>query len=182
MNYVEPIRNVTVLENMCDYLEKTNERNLVLFQMGIYTGLRVSDILKLRVKDVKDKEIFSIKETKTGKKKMIMINPILKRTLKHYCEDKEGKEFLIKSRNGYNNPLTRERAYQIIKELGEMFGIYDLGTHSMRKTFGYHYYQQTKDIALLQKIFNHSSPSITLRYIGVDQDYENRAYKTFRYK
>lgn len=76
--------------------------------MGIYTGLRVSDILKLRVKDVKDKEIFSIKETKTGKKKMIMINPILKRTLKHYCEDKEGKEFLIKSRNGYNNPLTRE--------------------------------------------------------------------------
>ena len=182
MNYVEPIRNVTVLENMCDYLEKTNERNLVLFQMGIYTGLRVSDILKLRVKDVKDKEIFSIKETKTRKKKMIMINPILKRTLKHYCEDKEGKEFLIKSRNGYNNPLTRERAYQIIKELGEMFGIYDLGTHSMRKTFGYHYYQQTKDIALLQKIFNHSSPSITLRYIGVDQDYENRAYKTFRYK
>lgn len=113
---------------------------------------------------------------------MIMINPILKRTLKHYCEDKEGKEFLIKSRNGYNNPLTRERAYQIIKELGEMFGIDDLGTHSMRKTFGYHYYQQTKDIALLQKIFNHSSPSITLRYIGVDQDYENRAYKTFRYK
>lgn len=180
MNYVEPIRDVTVLENMCDYLEKTNERNLVLFQMGIYTGLRVSDILKLRVKDVKKKQI-TINETKTGKKKVIMINPILKRTLNHYCADKKENEFLIKSRNGYNNPLTRERAYQIIKELGEMFGIDDLGTHSMRKTFGYHYYQQTKDIAFLQKIFNHSSPAITLHYIGIEQDYQDRAYNRFRY-
>lgn len=181
MNYVEPIRDVTVLENMCDYLEKTNERNLVLFQMGIYTGLRVSDILKLRVKDVKNKKQLTIKENKTGKKKIIMINPILKKTLNHYCSDKKDNEFLIKSRNGYNNPLCRERAYQIIKELGDMFGIDDLGTHSMRKTFGYHYYQQTKDIAFLQKIFNHSSPAITLRYIGIEQDYQDRAYYRFRY-
>ena len=110
-----------------------------------------------------------------------MFNPILKRTLNHYCADKKDNEFLIKSRNGYNNPLTRERAYQIIEELGEMCGIDDLGTHSMRKTFGYHYYHQTKDIAFLQKIFNHSSPAITLHYIGIEQDYQDRAYNRFRY-
>ena len=62
-----------------------------------------------------------------------------------------------------------------------MFNVDCLGCHSMRKTFGYHYYKQTKDIALLQKIFNHSSPAITLAYIGIDQDRMDRAYTTFRY-
>lgn len=181
MNFVEPIRDPIVLENMCDYLEKTNERNLVLFQMGLYTGLRISDILKLRVRDVKNRKYITLKEKKTGKNKMIEINPVLKRTLNHYCSDKDDKEFLIKSRQGKNSPLKRAQAYNIIKELGEEFGVEDLGTHTMRKTFGYHYYQKTKDVALLQKIFNHSSPAITLRYIGIEQDYMDKAYKQFRY-
>ena len=152
MNFVEPIRDTVILENMCDYLANTNERNLVLFQMGLYTGLRISDILKLRVKDVKNKKYIMLKEKKTGKSKMIELNPILKRTLKHYCSGKDEKEFLIKSRQGKNCPLKRAQAYNIIKELGEEFGIENLGTHTMRKTFGYHYYQQKKDVALLQKI------------------------------
>ena len=46
----------------------------------------------------------------------------------------------------------------------------NVGTHTMRKTFGYHHYQQFKDVAILQYILNHSSPSITLRYIGIEQD------------
>lgn len=46
----------------------------------------------------------------------------------------------------------------------------DIGTHTMRKTFGYHYYKRIKDIATLQQIFNHSVPSITKRYIGITQD------------
>lgn len=54
-----------------------------------------------------------------------------------------------------------------------------IGTHSMRKTFGYHHYQQFKDIALLQKIFNHSSQLITLRYIGIDQEQIDYTYNNF---
>ena len=96
-------------------------------------------------------------------------------------DDKDPKEFLIKSREGYNRPINRNRAYQVIKELGEVFDIDNLGTHTMRKTFGYHYYRKTKDVATLQKIFNHSSPAITLQYIGVIQDDLNRAYNNFRY-
>lgn len=181
INFVEPIRDLDTLENMCNYLEKTNKRSYVLFLMGIYTGLRVSDILKLKVNDVKDKRQIVLREKKTGKQKFIEINPILKRAIKDYVEDKDPNDFLIKSQKGYNRPITRERAYVILKELGEMFNVPYLGTHSMRKTWGYHYYKQTKDIALLQQIFNHSSPAITLHYIGIDQDRMNRAYKTFRY-
>ena len=55
----------------------------------------------------------------------------------------------------------------------------NIGTHSMRKTFGYHHYKQFKDVALLQKIFNHSSQQITLRYIGIEQDQIDYSYNNF---
>ncbi|MEG1310669.1 MAG: site-specific integrase [Romboutsia sp.] len=191
MNYVEPIRDSEILSNMCLYLKENNDRNYVMFLLGIYTGLRISDILKLRVKDVIDltnkkdkrriKKQIILREQKTSKQKIIKINPILKEPLEEYVQDKEMYEYLIKSRQGFNKQISRKRAYEILKELGEIFDVESLGCHSMRKTFGYHYYKQTKDIALLQKIFNHSSPAITLAYIGIDQDRMNKAYTTFRY-
>jgi integrase len=92
-----------------------------------------------------------------------------------FCADKTDDEYLIKSRNEENKPLTRFMAYKILSEAGKSFGLERIGTHTLRKTFGYHYYKQTKDVALLQKMFNHSDPSITLRYIGIMQDDINNA-------
>lgn len=181
MNFVEPIRDLTILENMCTYLKSSNERDYIMFMMGIYTGLRISDILKFRIYDVKDKRQIVLREKKTGKQKFIEINPELKKAIKEYTYDKDPNDFLIKSQKNYNKPITRERAYVILKQLGDMFNVPYLGTHSMRKTWGYHYYKKTKDIALLQKIFNHSSQAITLYYIGIDQDRMDKAYKDFRY-
>ena len=54
-----------------------------------------------------------------------------------------------------------------------------IGTHTMRKTFGYHHYKKFKDIVLLQKMFNHSNSSITLRYIGIDEEEILKGYKNF---
>lgn len=181
MNYVEPIRDLDTLENMCRYLKASNERNYVLFLMGIYTGLRISDILKLKIRDVKGKHEIRLRETKTGKHKSIPINSILKKALEEYFLGKDPDDYIVKSRVGYNKPISREMAYKILDGLGRSFGIETLGTHTMRKTFGYHYYKKTKDVALLQTIFNHSSPSITLRYIGIVQDDINKAYKDFRF-
>ncbi|MFP3813497.1 tyrosine-type recombinase/integrase, partial [Bacillus sp. SIMBA_005] len=56
----------------------------------------------------------------------------------------------------------------------------DIGTHTLRKTFGYHFYKQTKDVAMLQEIFNHSDQRTTLRYIGINQDAMNNAMKKFK--
>lgn len=181
MNFVEPIRDLEKLESMCAYLEETNPRNNVLFSMGIYTGLRVGDILKLRIKDVHDKRFITIKESKTGKTKPIEVNPILRRILKEYTKDKNQNEFLIKSREQTNKAISRVMAYKIIREVGEMFGVDNLGTHTMRKTFGYHYYKRTHDVVTLQKLFNHSSATITLRYIGIEQDDLNKAYRNIKY-
>ena len=70
--------------------------------------------------------------------------------------------------------------YRFLNEACEKLGIsINVGTHTMRKTFGYHHYKQFNDIALLQKILNHSSPSITLRYIGIDQETIDISYNNF---
>lgn len=66
-----------------------------------------------------------------------------------------------------------------LPKIHKFIGSISIGTHSMRKTFGYHHYQQFRDIALLQKIFNHSSQLITLRYIGIDQEQIDYTYNNF---
>lgn len=150
----------------------------MLFVFGINTGLRIQDMLKLRVRDVKGDHII-MREMKTDKQKWLKINPTLKRELKRYTADMDDYDFLFKSREGKNKPLTRDMAYKIFRKAAKEFGLVDIGTHTCRKTFGYHMYQKYKDITLVQKIFNHSSPDITMRYIGMDQDTMDEAISRF---
>lgn len=180
MNYVEPIRDASKVEDIAITLKKKSERNYIMFMLGIYSGLRISDILKLKVKDVKNREYINIREKKTNKQRVFPINTYLKKELKKYCDRRELNEYLIKSRTGCNSPLSREMAYLIIRKAGEENGIANLGTHSMRKTFGYHFYKAYKDIVTLQRIFNHADPSVTLHYIGIEQGYINSKIKGFR--
>lgn len=181
MNYVEPIRDNNKLEDILKYLKKNNFRNYILFCLGLYTGLRISDILRLQVKHVKDRDTIRIREKKTNKNKVIKINKFLKKELNDYIEGKEEHEYLIASSKDGINPITRQHAYNIVKDTCEKFGIYNVGTHSLRKTFGYNYYNKTKNIAVLQNIFNHSEPSVTLRYIGINQDTISDAYESIVY-
>ncbi|SKC04755.1 Phage integrase family protein [Lysinibacillus sp. AC-3] len=55
-----------------------------------------------------------------------------------------------------------------------------MGTHTLRKTFGYHFYLKSKDIVALQALFNHSSPETTLRYVGINQDVLDKAMDNFK--
>lgn len=153
----------------------------MLFLFGIYSGLRISDILKLRVRDVKGKDKIIMKEMKTKKDRRFQINKKLKKELDNYIKEKKDYEFLFKSRKGCNKPITRQQAWQILKEAGEKFGIESIGTHTLRKTFGYHLYMQTKNIALVQKILNHSSPEITMVYIGITQDAMDKAINNLNF-
>lgn len=66
-------------------------------------------------------------------------------------------------------------AWKIIKEAAEAVGVKDIGTHSLRKTWAYHSYKAGTDIVIIQDMLNHSSPAITLRYIGITQDEKDRA-------
>lgn len=179
MNFVEPIRDADVFNDIQATLKVENTRNYVLVLTGTYTGLRISDILKLKVKDVKDKKYIDIKEQKTGKRNLIEINPLLRKTYKEYTESMDLEEYLFRKSN-INKPISRTMAWKIMKKIGNRFGVENLGTHTLRKTFGFHYYKQTGDIATLMQMFNHSKESITLNYIGITQDKMNKARRDFK--
>lgn len=128
---------------------------------------------------VQNLEYIEIKEQKTGKYKKFPINETLKKALSEYIIGKNPNEYLFASKKG-NNPITRIQAYRIINDACSKAGITArIGTHTLRKTFGYHFYNEKKDIALLQSILNHSAPSITLSYIGINQDIINNNLRSF---
>ena len=178
MKFVEPIRKLSDIEKIKKKL-KPHPRDLLLFAFGINTGLRISDILKLKVKDVKNKKHLTIIEQKTHKYKKILIMSELRNQIKKYTKYKSNDTYLFKTRYT-NQPISRVQAYRIINDACKEANIKEnVGTHTLRKTFGYHFYQQTKDIALLQDILNHSSPKVTLRYIGLNQDIIDESLKNF---
>ena len=184
MNYVEPIRDKRKIKEMKEELKKNGTRDYLLFIFGINVGLRISDIIKLKVEDIMDytggiKNHIEIREEKTKKTKRFKINPILAEELYQYVKNLNMTDYIFQSRNGNNRHITRERAYIILNNAALSIGLQNIGTHTLRKTFGYHFYQQTHDVALLQQLFNHSSPSITLKYIGINQDILDKAYDNF---
>ena len=179
MNKVEPIRSKEKIKEMKTELLKSSLRNYMLFVVGINTCLRISDILKLKVEDIKHTSHIEIREGKTNKGKRFFINSELRKELDRYIKNMNDHEYLFQSRNGINKPLSRSQTYRILSEAGENVGLEKIGCHSTRKTFGYHHYQQHKDVALLQELFNHSAPSITLDYIGVNQDVIDNSLKEF---
>lgn len=181
MNTVEPIRDIELVWDIADYLREQSERNYVLFLCGIYTGLRISDILKLQVRDVRKKQYVMMREKKTGKEKKFPINKELRPILEAYIKDKPDYEYLFHGRQG-KKPITRQQAYNIISSAGREFGLDSIGTHTLRKTFGYHMYKQTGDIATLKDILNHSDISITFRYIGINQETKDDRIESLTYR
>ena len=180
MEFVEPIRDKNCIEEVKNELLKNGYRDFLLFVAGINTGLRISDLLSLKVADVKDKTHIEIREAKTGKNKRFFLNPTLKSCFDNYIQNKRPDEYIFSSRKGSNRPLGRIQAYRIINNAVKQVGICDkIGTHTLRKTFGYWHYQQFKDVAVLQNIFNHSAPSVTLRYIGINADIVDRTIAEF---
>jgi integrase len=175
---VQPIRTLEKLEDMKWSLKRhCSERDYILFLIGINTGLRVSDLLNIKIKDIKNKKRITIKEGKTDKPRTIQLTNIYEE-LNNYIKTLDNTEWLFPSRKG-DKPISRIQAYRQLNEGAKMCDIESVGTHTMRKTFGYWFYKQTKDVAKLQLILNHAHPSITLRYIGITQEEIDESLNNF---
>lgn len=158
----------------------------MLFVLGINSGLRISDLLALRLSDVVDakgkvKETVSIRERKTDKVKMFRLNGIATKDIAPYVAalDKPLNldAPLFPSRKG-KGAISRVQAWEILNEAAHAVGLEEIGTHTLRKTFGYHARKRGVGIELLQVIFNHSSPAVTKRYLGITQDEIDEVYMT----
>ena len=163
---VQPIRNKEKIEDMKWSLKRhCSKRDYIMFLIGINTGLRAGDLVKLKVSDVKRKKRIVIQEGKTNKPRTLNLTNIYDE-IQSYISTVNS-EWRFPSRKG-DKHITTTQAYRQLNKAAAMVDIEDgIGTHTMRKTFGYWYYKQTKDVARLQKILNHSHPEVTLIYIGI---------------
>ncbi|EGP5549534.1 tyrosine-type recombinase/integrase [Enterococcus faecium] len=170
---VKPIKEKEVLKNFSNELlkNKHGQRDYTIFVFGIFTGLRISDILNLKVSDVKGKLKADIVEKKTGKKRTLNLMQLTNQIIKYLNEEHDGEsEWLFPSPRDNTKHLASHQYYKIMQKTAESLDLDYIGTHTLRKTFGYTYYQKTKDLASLMKILNHSSQSITLKYIGIEEE------------
>lgn len=217
MEAVEPIRDRAAVIAIADYLWQWNPIYYLIFEFGVHTGLRVSDIRRLRFRDIIDEyssgrrrwareiRILEQKTRKKGKKKLDEEGQDLRKTNSKRIIQVEGQELeevirrtfkpitrwdlsapLFPSRrlgpDGNVRSLGRWQIWHVIRTAASACDVpVRVGTHTLRKTFGYHYYKKTKDIAMLQEIFRHSSPEITLRYIGITQEDHAAAYGMVRF-
>lgn len=177
MKTVQPIKDRQKIDTIKKVLRASSLRNELLFVLGINTGLRISDILALKISDVciykGDINRIELQERKTKKPRMIALNKktcqLIDRYLKNERPNACNDEPLFLSQKG--GAITRQHAYDILNDAVRSVGITDrIGTHSLRKTFGYFAYKQGIDLAMIQKLLNHSSQSETLRYIGITQE------------
>ncbi len=181
MNTVQPIRDRDLVNAIGRELKQDSERNYLIFMIGIYTGLRISDILLLKVSEVK-RQYINIRAQKTGKETRILINSTLKEAINDYLNtvDLKPDEYLFKSRVKKYKPIGRVQVYNILNDVAKKFNLTEIGTHTLRKTFGYWHYKQFRDSVLLQTIFGHSSEDVTKRYIGINQDTMDTTLKSFK--
>ncbi|CAN7711851.1 tyrosine-type recombinase/integrase [Paenibacillus sp. 2RAB27] len=167
MQVVQPIREQEKIEQIQEVLKEQSVRDWLLFTIGINSGLHLSDILYLKVKDVTDRNIVSVREEKTGKVKTFQLSSQLKAYIKEYVQYMDEDNYLFPSqRTGH--PIKRIRVYRILNQAAKQVGLTDIGTHTLRKTYGYHYYLKTRNVSVLRDLFNQSAPSVTLKYIGVN--------------
>lgn len=191
---VYPFKTEEDLQKMHNYfVEKKMWRNDLLFVVGVNVGLRAGDLLKLTWGQVfpdnysEVANAIRIKEEKTGKWRTFYLNESCKKAIlkyfKQYIRNGEipGRdEYIFKSRKG-NGHLEVRPAGNILKKAAKEVGItFNVGTHSLRKTFGYWQLKAHQDDAMflchLQEMFNHATPKVTLRYCGLEDENMEQYY------
>ena len=153
-------------------------RDLLLFTMGINSGLRVQDLLALRVETVEKAAVgerITIKEKKTGKENVLIVNQEIRDALDKYLtmhKTRVPREYLFKSRKYFNEPLTTYAVTHYVQNWCDEIKLKgNFGAHTLRKTWCY---QQRKQFGvsweILAKRLNHSNPAVTRRYMGVQAE------------
>jgi len=163
---------------------KYGDRNVLLFLIGNNTAYRISDLRKLKLSDVLErekedievKECLSLIEQKTGKYNLVIlferlktdIEKYVKTNFSHYLSKGELEHYLFLS--GKGQPMNRQTLWSILNKAAKENNIPNAGNHSMRKTFGYFLYKNNVPIEIIQEPLNHSSQRDTSRYIGITQE------------
>ncbi len=185
MNFVEPIREIRKISQIKNILKTDgNVRDLLLFELGINSALRISDLLRLRIGDLFEngmspREFFDMKEMKTGKSTRITITPKVKATLGEYAAkypevSRNSENFVFFQKKTFplgSESIGRKTSWLLMSKLCEEVGLKgNFGNHTLRKTWGYQARMNNVPLEIIQHKLNHSSLAITQRYLGITAD------------
>lgn len=174
MHSMTAAQDVRQIDDMSRRLGLVHSKYRLLWMIGCETGLRVSDILHIRA-NIPPDGMLSIRERKTHKMRHIMLSPqliayIAVHTNRHRLSRSD---YLVFSRNYLRSkPLSRSQAYRILRREGAAVGLYNIGTHGMRKTYARALYRDTGDIVAVQHALNHRYITTTLIYL-TDGNFSN---------
>lgn len=172
---VEPIKRIEDIKAIKQLLA-SKPRDHLLFVMGINSGLRVGDLLRFKVGQVQDLKVggtLEIRESKTGKQNFLLLNKEIGKALNLYFQsgNHAPDDYLFGSRKG-GKPLTLSTVNRLVKSWAASINLPgNYGGRTLRKTFGY--VQRVHfgvGFEILCKRYNHSNPSVTMRYIGVQPE------------
>lgn len=169
-------------------------RNYLFFSLGLNLGFRASDLVQLKWKNIYHPSTCAFNlddwnvviEQKTGKTRQVVLNHPAQRAVTAYIqamglipEALNPDEYVFASRKKNHGHVNPDTMRVIIKDAAAAVGVpFNVGTHSMRKTFGYNMYKATNDLAVVQRLLNHESQDVTVKYIGIDQERVRAAYDT----
>ena len=196
MNVVKAIKSEATIRAIKGIISKNKtantSRNILLWIIGTNTGLRISDILALKLKDIQDnkgniRESLEITENKTKRPRDIDIRPPVKSAIERFIKDTgiyDLNEYLFKDRRkgkeDINKPITRVRAWQMINEWGRKAGVnYKIGCHSLRKIFGSYAFKAGIPLIYISEELGHRNVEVTKRYLGITADETKKAFKDF---
>lgn len=196
----QPIRDLNTVLRITQEMSRLKDtprgrRAFLLWIVGVHMGMRISDIVDLKVGDLR-KDYYTYlphkQEGKRGARRITIPVPAeVRKVIRFRCNGMQDDDWLLSSKkkkatvkaDPSKAPKYRERcvhpgaigrntAREDLRWAFNMCGFADMpvSCHTMRKTFGYHYYKKTKDLAKLQEWFYHESPATTLIYIGIQAE------------
>ena len=166
------------LQNLILKLERDEDFKFsLLMAIGSYTGLRISDILKLQWKDILEKDLLEVTEKKTGKFRRIRMNPNLIEIINRLSQEinfDSTDEFVFSNRFG-KTPITIQYVNRKLKTLAKQYKLCKnpekIKSHSLRKSFGRRVFENNdnsdRSLILLSEMFNHSNIKTTKIYLGI---------------
>ncbi|WP_060494451.1 tyrosine-type recombinase/integrase [Pseudomonas sp. NBRC 111140] len=168
MQLVEAVKTKEGIELVRRKLElnaRGNELYADIWKFGINTALRISDLLEITLQEAQSGQL-RIVEGKTGKPRTIKLNEGAQAIVKARSAPGRVYLFEVDSNRAKGKPVSRAAVAKAFKDVGDELGI-ALGTHSMRKTRGWMMHREGMSIELICKVLNHSSPAVTMAYIGL---------------
>jgi len=171
MNSVEPIKCTSEIKLIKNFLKDHSLRDYCLFLLGINTGIRLHELLHLKVSNVTHPSgtILSYLSLEDYKNPPIYLNNNIREDLFQYIQKGQlNRDCYLFPSKKTNEPMTRQQVYRILNEAASKAGIqHPVGMTTLRKTFGYHAYRKGIAISLIQKRLHHASSTETLQFIGV---------------